>query len=80
MRMDRALQELVITGIKTTVPFHRWLVNNKRFIEGDFDTTFLDQEYFQKKKEHDESFQELACIAAAIRAFQGEQKETKHEL
>jgi len=80
LRMDRALEEFVIKGIKTTIPFHRWLVNNKRFIEGDFDTTFLDQEYFQKKKVWDESFQELACIATAIRAFQGEQGETKHGL
>ena len=80
LRMDRALQEFVIKGIKTTIPFHRWLVNNKRFIDGDFDTTFLDQEYFQKRKESDESFQELACIAAAIRAFQGEQQERKHGL
>jgi acetyl-CoA carboxylase biotin carboxylase subunit len=80
LRMDRALEEFVIKGIKTTIPFHRWLVNNKRFIEGDFDTTFLDQEYFQKRKVWDESFQELACIATAIRAFQGEQRETKHGL
>ena len=44
-RMDRALQEFVIKGIKTTIPFHRWLVNNRRFVQGDFDTTFVDQEY-----------------------------------
>jgi acetyl-CoA carboxylase biotin carboxylase subunit len=78
LRMDRALQEFVIKGIKTTIPFHRWLVNNRRFIQGDFDTTFLDQEYFHRKKERDESFQELACIATAIRAYQRDGKEMKH--
>ncbi len=77
LRMDRALQEFVIKGIKTTIPFHRWLVNNQRFIQGDFDTTFLDQEYFHRKKERDESFQELACIATAIRAYQRDGKEMK---
>jgi acetyl-CoA carboxylase biotin carboxylase subunit len=75
LRMDRALQELVIKGIKTTIPFHRWLVNNQRFIQGDFDTNFLEEEYFQRKKEPGDSFQELACIATAIRAYQKDRKE-----
>jgi acetyl-CoA carboxylase biotin carboxylase subunit len=78
LRMDRALQEMVIKGIKTTIPFHRWLVNNQRFIEGDFDTNFLEQEYFQKKREYNNPFQELACIAAAIRAYQKDHKGIKH--
>ncbi|HMK52884.1 MAG TPA: acetyl-CoA carboxylase biotin carboxylase subunit [Thermodesulfobacteriota bacterium] len=74
LRMDRALQELVIKGIKTTIPFHRWLVNNQRFIQGDFDTEFLDREYFQKRRERSDSFQEIACLAAVIRACQKDQK------
>ncbi len=78
LRMDRALQEMVIKGIKTTIPFHRWLVSNQRFIEGDFDTNFLEQEYFQKRREYKDSFQELACIAAAIRAYQKDQKGGRH--
>jgi acetyl-CoA carboxylase, biotin carboxylase subunit len=78
LRMDRALQELVIKGIKTTIPFHRWLVNNPRFIEGNFDTTFLDQEYFQKRRERDQQLREVACLAAAIRAYQRQQREQDH--
>jgi acetyl-CoA carboxylase biotin carboxylase subunit len=78
LRMDRALQELVIKGIKTTIPFHRWLVNNQRFIQGDFDTNFLEEEYFQRKREPGDSFQELACIATAIRAYQKDRKEIDH--
>jgi acetyl-CoA carboxylase biotin carboxylase subunit len=78
LRMGRALEELVIKGIKTTIPFHRWLVNNQRFIQGDFDTHFLEEEYFQRKREHNDSFQELACIATAIRAYQKDQKEMEH--
>jgi len=70
LRMDRALQEFVIKGIKTTIPFHRWLVNNQRFIEGDFDTTFVEREYLRRQDRRD-GFQEIAFIAAAIKAYQG---------
>jgi acetyl-CoA carboxylase biotin carboxylase subunit len=79
LRMDRALQEFTIKGIKTTIPFHRWLVNNPRFIQGDFDTTFVDQEYLRKKP-HQDGFQEIACIAAAIRTYQKDRKEIAHGL
>jgi acetyl-CoA carboxylase biotin carboxylase subunit len=79
LRMDRALQEFVIKGIKTTIPFHRWLINNQRFIKGDFDTTFVDQEYLRKRREQKDSFWETACIATAIRAFQKDRKGIPHE-
>jgi acetyl/propionyl-CoA carboxylase alpha subunit len=77
--MDRALQEFVIKGIKTTIPFHRWLINNQRFIKGDFDTTFVDEEYLRKRREQKDSFWETACIATAIRAFQKDRKGIPHE-
>lgn len=41
LKMERALDEFIIEGIKTTVPFHQKLMNNKKFIEGDFNTGFL---------------------------------------
>jgi len=41
-RMKRCLEEIVIEGIKTTVPFHKQLFENKKFISGDYDTHFLD--------------------------------------
>jgi acetyl-CoA carboxylase biotin carboxylase subunit len=42
-RMARALDEYIIEGIKTTVFFHRRIMTNKDFIEGDVDTSFLDR-------------------------------------
>jgi acetyl-CoA carboxylase biotin carboxylase subunit len=42
-RMDRALEEYIIEGIKTTIPFHRKVMNNKDFIEGNIDTGFLER-------------------------------------
>jgi len=38
----RALDEFVIEGVKTTIPFHKKLLRDERFIAGDFDTKFLD--------------------------------------
>ncbi len=41
-RMKRALQEFVIEGIKTTIPFHIKLMEDERFKSGKFTTAFLD--------------------------------------
>ncbi len=42
-RMNRALNEFVIEGVKTTIPFHEKLINHSKFIKADFDTGFLDR-------------------------------------
>jgi acetyl-CoA carboxylase biotin carboxylase subunit len=40
-KMERALDEFVVEGVKTTVPFHQRLMRNKDFQEGNFTTNFL---------------------------------------
>ena len=42
-RLSRALDEYRIVGVKTTLPFFRWLIRQPAFEEGRFDTTFLDR-------------------------------------
>lgn len=42
VRMKRALQEFVIEGIKTTIPFHIKLMDDKKFRSGKFTTAFLE--------------------------------------
>jgi acetyl-CoA carboxylase biotin carboxylase subunit len=42
LRMKRALQEFVIEGIKTTIPFHIKLMDDPRFQSGKFTTAFMD--------------------------------------
>jgi acetyl-CoA carboxylase, biotin carboxylase subunit len=44
-RMDRALREYGITGVSTTIPFGRLVMNNEAFRSGDFDTNFVNQEF-----------------------------------
>ena len=37
-----ALDEFIVQGIKTTIPFHRQVMQNEKFLSGKFDTSFLD--------------------------------------
>jgi acetyl-CoA carboxylase biotin carboxylase subunit len=39
--MERALDEFIIEGIKTTVPFHQKLMKDENFRKGNFHTGFL---------------------------------------
>ena len=41
-KMRRALDEFVIEGIKTTIPFHRQLMDHPDYIAGNFTTAFMD--------------------------------------
>ncbi len=41
-KMRRALDEFIIEGIHTTIPFHRKMMDNPDFIAGTFDTKYLD--------------------------------------
>ena len=43
-KMKRALDEFVIEGITTTINLHKKLLNNKKFIESNFNVTWLDNE------------------------------------
>ncbi|NVK65268.1 MAG: acetyl-CoA carboxylase biotin carboxylase subunit [Flavobacteriales bacterium] len=40
-KMKRALDEYIIEGIKTTIPFHQKLMEDPKFNEGDFTTDFM---------------------------------------
>ena len=41
-KMKRALDEFVIEGIKTTIPFHRMLMDDPNYIKGDYTTKFME--------------------------------------
>ena len=43
-RMNRSLDEFVIEGITTTIELHKKLINHKKFIDSDFNVTWLDKE------------------------------------
>jgi acetyl-CoA carboxylase biotin carboxylase subunit len=71
-RMRRALDEYLITGIRTTIPFFRWLLTQPAFESGDFDTTYLDGVLAARNGrpfvEPTPEIEDIAAIAAAIMA------------
>ena len=42
-RMRRALDELIVEGIQTTIPLHRRIFRNRDFLEGRVDTTWVER-------------------------------------
>jgi acetyl-CoA carboxylase biotin carboxylase subunit len=71
-RMRRALDEYLITGIRTTVPFFRWLLTQPAFESGAFHTTYLDDVLAARNGrpfvEPTPEIEDVAAIAAAIMA------------
>ena len=70
-RTKRALREFVVKGIKTSIPFHRVVMEHPRFVEGRFDTGFVENEILAhgaRLPVNDEERQ-VAVMLAAIAAY-----------
>ena len=50
-KMKRALDEFVIEGIKTTIPFHRQLMDHPDYIKGNYTTKFMEDFVMEKEVE-----------------------------
>jgi len=48
-KMKRALDEFIIEGVKTTIPFHRQLMDHPDYIEGNYTTKFMEDFVIEKK-------------------------------
>ena len=48
-KMKRALDEFYIEGIKTTIPFHRQLMDEPDYVSGNYTTKFM--ESFKMKEQ-----------------------------
>ncbi len=70
-RMLRALDEYKIKGVKTTIPFHRRILVNDEFVDGNYDTGIV------TRIEHhgSDDFLEISAIAATIVAMDDEKVE-----
>ncbi len=73
-RMKRALGEYVVTGVKTTIPFHIRVMNHRRFLDGDFDTNFIDRVFFHEETKRELPHLDVAVAAAAIQLFRDERR------
>jgi acetyl-CoA carboxylase biotin carboxylase subunit len=71
-RMRRALAETVVKGIKTTVPFHRWVMADPAYMRGEIDTGFIDTHFARRAEEEGSRDRDVALIAAALRLYLNE--------
>ena len=69
-RMRRALAEYQVRGIRTTIPFFQWILNDDDFKAGRFDTGFIDRKLGNGALHTiDAGDEDLAVIAAAVHEF-----------
>jgi acetyl-CoA carboxylase biotin carboxylase subunit len=72
-RMERALREYEVLGIRTTIPFFLWLMREPDFVDGRFDTTYLDRVLALRRGESfvtlTESEETELAIAAGLDAW-----------
>ncbi len=67
LRMRRALEEYKIVGVRTNIPFHQAMMDSHRFMGGQFDTRFVEEEFsLEEIAEGKETFPEVAAIIAAL--------------
>ena len=80
-RLRRALQEFVVKGIKTSIPFHLRVLRHPKFLEGHYDTTFIDAEMGGGKGgvESEPAGEEgrAAKVLAAIAAYRRDKERAK---
>jgi acetyl-CoA carboxylase biotin carboxylase subunit len=72
-RMRRALAEYQVRGIRTTIPFFQWILEDADFKAAKFDTGFIDRKFGGPDRPHlqaaDAAHEDLAAIAAAVHMF-----------
>ncbi len=88
-RMRRAIYEYVIIGVKTTLPLHYAIMQNRHFMEGDTHTGFLQEEHIMATlnryvmEEHTRiqnlgaslrQGKEMAAVSVAVAAYLANQK------
>ncbi|HET7676610.1 MAG TPA: biotin carboxylase N-terminal domain-containing protein [Candidatus Limnocylindrales bacterium] len=65
-RLRRALDELRVAGIQTTLPFHRWLAGHAAFVGAELATDFVAR-HWQPAEARATAAREAAMLAAAAR-------------
>jgi len=67
-RARRALDECVLEGVRTTLPLHRWLLEQEAFTGGAYDTAFLAHQFKTAEPKTAARDAEDAAVLAAILA------------
>ena len=71
-RMHRSLEEFVLRGVKTTIPFLQRVIEDPDFLAGRFDTTYIETHpHLFEYPEHTNPEDVVTAISAAIAAYEG---------
>ncbi len=65
-RMKNALNEFMIEGVKTTIPFHMKIMEDKCFLKGDIHTNFIEERIVELLPEQALEDEEAAAIVAVL--------------
>jgi acetyl-CoA carboxylase biotin carboxylase subunit len=72
-RMARALREYQVLGIRTTIPFFLWLMRQPEYLDGRYDTTYLDRLLAERAgrtfSDLTTDEEELTAMAVAVDAY-----------
>jgi|TARA_B100001971_G_scaffold214064_1_gene249565 acetyl-CoA carboxylase biotin carboxylase subunit len=76
-RMNRALKEYFIEGVKTTIPFHLAVLHNKNFVKGKFTTAFIEKndilksvkKYIGQKRKELTNGQKMIVVTTAVSKY-----------
>lgn len=73
-RLERALSEFVLTGIKTNIVLHKSILKNPKFLDGSYTTQFIEKNFEVLEPELFKDIDDpLFLISAAITAYQDRQ-------
>jgi acetyl/propionyl-CoA carboxylase alpha subunit len=65
-RGHRALDEYIVEGVKTTIPFYQEIMDSTEFIWGTFDTGFLSRRRIGPRRPQSTESEQLAAVVAAM--------------
>ncbi len=70
-RLNRALDEFTLTGIKTNIPLHKSILDHEKFIDGTYTTQFIEKDFGDLKDMFRFIDDRVFLISAAIEAYNG---------
>jgi acetyl-CoA carboxylase, biotin carboxylase subunit len=80
-RMDRALSEFVLTGIKSNIVLHKSILRHEKFLDGSYTTQFIEKNFEVLEPEIFKDIEDpVFLIAAAISAYQDRQSKDVRRL
>jgi acetyl-CoA carboxylase biotin carboxylase subunit len=70
LRMERALKEYQIVGVKTNIAFHEAVLSHPMFRKGNYDTGFIERSMAELKRKSHEGYDDIAALATAVHQLQ----------